>query len=122
LTEQLDPDLFPAEKPGIDRPGSWPNHRQAGPKCRQQNAKPGVSLMRDKQSQFSNCHYHSRQWSPQAEQKKKSGGSRDYLQYQGWHLACVRYPPDHAVEKKGSGYHSLEKEPCAGPTTSERRK
>lgn len=40
-----DPDLFPAEKPRIKRPGSWTNHGQSRPKRRQHNANPQVRPM-----------------------------------------------------------------------------
>ena len=78
--------------------------------------------MRDNHNQFRNCHYDSRQWSPQAEQQKEAGGGRDHLQHRGWRVSCVRYRRDGTVEKKGSGHKSLEQEPGAGPATSKARK
>jgi hypothetical protein len=78
--------------------------------------------MRDKQYQFSSSHDRSRQGSPQAEQKKKSGGGRDHLQDRKHSITRLHRVRDCRMKEKAGGDKSLGKKPGAGPATSKRRK
>jgi len=77
-------DVFPAEEPGIDGPGTRPDHRQNGTKHRLYDGNPWIAGMREKPREsdrhFSDSCQRSRHRRPQTNQKKYPRADSDDLQ------------------------------------------
>ena len=100
-------ELFPTEKPGIDGPRPWANHRQTDPEDRQYKRDPHVIGLRESDPKLDCCRDRARHRRPQPGEYQYSSNCSEYLRNGEFEMKSLRQRQGTAVHQNSSGEDPL---------------
>jgi hypothetical protein len=110
-----------AEHPGINRPGSGPDHGQRSTEDGQEERNDGITRRRESEARFKDCDHKTGDRSPQAGDQQNPGERSDTLSHDRRANRVRSHAENATINESSSGEQPLGQKAATGPTVRERR-